>query len=636
MQSAKDYTALEASVDVSPSSPCDLPPGLTARSRGSASSADASKAQTNPLTRSRSQRLKMDGGYVMTSARQKANQWNSRTRAAANTLPLGSHTVYSYGCGSVRLGEYVVRWGFASAVLLSVAYLCWAIVQLTADPRTTTTIHRDTEHWSSAHGLADAAPLPFIAFSSPPCTGGCASGGEFKYDFGLSARLFDIPHGNYSAKEQVDTLEIRTCDVIRGSLFQSMRTGAFCIVGGGSVVGHFGDPVYRYLKVEVTMDEGDLTSFADLEMYVERRYSLYRPPEYEDGAVNLSSLISFHTRGPQMAQTVYVSKLRATIGTWLGIGMSSKAIQDNWLSREEWVQIEEQTVSTKAALVSNGRRTVLTVYFRAGDTLLHEHYERFNVSVFVQPYLIRLDTHHPLVHHCTTPLQQVLGCLANLGGMWTSIVGIVGILLALFAEAAKSPACKGRVSRANIRHHRKLVFDLMENPEPVVSRFSSSSSDDDDDIDEDECRLHVRGVGGKYESEVRSPVLASRRGGALRLRREWLQEALRELFGLYGTVVRSAIRHRVDKATGRNTSWALVEMSSAQEADAALRAASRQDDRIPSAFTIALYSNKRAARSSRGMRQVLAALPVRTDINGLVPSAVRDERNTVSVSVVSI
>ena len=71
MQSAKDYTALEASVDVSPSSPCDLPPGLTARSRGSASSADASKAQTNPLTRSgsRSQRLKMDGGYVMTSAR---------------------------------------------------------------------------------------------------------------------------------------------------------------------------------------------------------------------------------------------------------------------------------------------------------------------------------------------------------------------------------------------------------------------------------------------------------------------------------------------------------------------------------------------------------------------------------------
>ena len=176
----------------------------------------------------------------------------------------------------------------------------------------------------------------------------------------------------------------------------------------------------------------------------------------------------------------------------------------------------------------------------------------------------------------------------------------------------------------------------MENPEPVVSRFSSSSSDDDDDIDEDECRLHVRGVGGKYESEVRSPVLASRRGDALRLRREWLQEALRELFGLYGTVVRSAIRHRVDKATGRNTSWALVEMSSAQEADAALRAASRQDDRIPSAMTIALYSNKRAARSSRGMRQVLAALPVRTDINGLVPSAVRDERNTVSVSVVSI
>ena len=85
-----------------------------------------------------------------------------------------------------------------------------------------------------------------------------------------------------------------------------MRTGAFCIVGGGSVVGHFGDPVYRYLKVEVTMDEGDLTSFADLEMYVERRYSLYRPPEYEDGAVNLSSLISFHTRGPQMAQIVYV------------------------------------------------------------------------------------------------------------------------------------------------------------------------------------------------------------------------------------------------------------------------------------------------------------------------------------------
>ena len=218
----------------------------------------------------------------------------------------------------------------------------------------------------------------------------------------------------------------------------------------------------------------------------------------------------------------------------------------------------------------------------------------------------------------------MLACLANLGGMWTSIVGIVGILLALFSEAAKSSACKGRVSRAKIRHHRKLVFDLMEIPEPVVSRFSSSSSDDDDDIDEDECRLHVRGVGGKYESEVRSPVFASRRSDALRLRREWLQEALRELFGLYGTVVRSAISHRVDKATGRNTSWALVEMSSAQEADAVLKAASRQDDRIPSAVTIALHSNKRAAQSTRGVRQVLAALPV------------RDERNAVSMSVISI
>ena len=54
------------------------------------------------------------------------------------------------------------------------------------------------------------------------------------------------------------------------------------------------------------------------------------------------------------------------------------------------------------------------------------------------------------------------------------------------------------------------------------------------------CTLHVRGVGGLLESE----------------------SALTKVFQVYGEVVQTTVRHRIDEDTGDNTSWALVTMAS--------------------------------------------------------------------------
>ena len=51
------------------------------------------------------------------------------------------------------------------------------------------------------------------------------------------------------------------------------------------------------------------------------------------------------------------------------------------------------------------------------------------------------------------------------------------------------------------------------------------------------------------------------------------ERALIEEFSVFGTVVQATVRHRVDKETGANTSWALVTMAHYKGADRALQRA---------------------------------------------------------------
>ena len=88
------------------------------------------------------------------------------------------------------------------------------------------------------------------------------------------------------------------------------------------------------------------------------------------------------------------------------------------------------------------------------------------------------------------------------------------------------------------------------------------------------CMLHVRGVGGAFESE----------------------EALTEVFKPFGAVVQATVRHRTD-AEGNNTSWALVTMSHYKGAHRALKRASE----LPQPLTVTRFSQKQAAASTGAM-----------------------------------
>ena len=94
---------------------------------------------------------------------------------------------------------------------------------------------------------------------------------------------------------------------------------------------------------------------------------------------------------------------------------------------------------------------------------------------------------------------------------------------------------------------------------------------------ESRCTLHVRGVGGKYESA----------------------EALKKTFSKFGKFVTATIRHRQDEA-GNNTSWALVTMGDVGSAERALHGLSNH-----SCLRLNLYSGVQAATSKGAMATTL-------------------------------
>ena len=92
------------------------------------------------------------------------------------------------------------------------------------------------------------------------------------------------------------------------------------------------------------------------------------------------------------------------------------------------------------------------------------------------------------------------------------------------------------------------------------------------------CQLHVRGVGGEFEDE----------------------DALTKVFTTYGEVVQATVRHRIDSASGANTSWALVTMGSVAAVEFALRMAGS----LPRPLTVTRFSKSQAQASKGAMGQI--------------------------------
>ena len=104
-----------------------------------------------------------------------------------------------------------------------------------------------------------------------------------------------------------------------------------------------------------------------------------------------------------------------------------------------------------------------------------------------------------------------------------------------------------------------------------------------------EHQIHVRGIGvdgwdgteegtGSYENE----------------------EALEEIFSVFGSFVQATIRHRI--ADGKNTSWALVTMGDAESVDRALSEPSVMAG--TNKLVLNRFSAKQAAASTGAMKQV--------------------------------
>jgi hypothetical protein len=107
---------------------------------------------------------------------------------------------------------------------------------------------------------------------------------------------------------------------------------------------------------------------------------------------------------------------------------------------------------------------------------------------------------------------------------------------------------------------------------------------------ESRCTLHVRGIGGKYESE----------------------EALRKVFGKFGKFVHATVRHREDKETGTNTSWALVTMADVRSCERGLKSTPLKVG--GNTFTITRYNASQAANSNGQMQRTLNAHDVTLEV----------------------
>ena len=128
-------------------------------------------------------------------------------------------------------------------------------------------------------------------------------------------------------------------------------------------------------------------------------------------------------------------------------------------------------------------------------------------------------------------------------------------------------------ARASKRFAKPVVRKQRLRPPPLPKSSAASHADPTPG-----SQIHVRGVGGKFEAEA----------------------AIIGVFARFGPVVQATVRHRIDKATGANTSWALVTMESRDSAEAVLAAASS----LPAPLTVTRFSKEQADSSQGQMGMV--------------------------------
>ena len=126
----------------------------------------------------------------------------------------------------------------------------------------------------------------------------------------------------------------------------------------------------------------------------------------------------------------------------------------------------------------------------------------------------------------------------------------------------------------------EMTFDVFEK---MVKQIASAEGDQDvatlETAAAEGSQLHVRGIGGQFESEG----------------------ALSEVFSKFGTFVQATVRHRRTDEHGVNTSWALVTMGDSASAARALSASAVD---LPPPLTVALFSQKQADKSTGAMNSV--------------------------------
>merc|ERR1711871_1136567 len=157
--------------------------------------------------------------------------------------------------------------------------------------------------------------------------------------------------------------------------------------------------------------------------------------------------------------------------------------------------------------------------------------------------------------------REALEQSMDFGGDWDERVApaLVGPTGASRSQAAPRPQPEPEAAEQTTR--TEAVLDLAAEGEAAPG-----------------SQIHVRGVGTKFEDE----------------------DALKVVFAQFGAVLQVTVRHRIDKDTGANTSWALVTMESKDGAEAVIAGA----ESLPSALTVARFSKKLADSSTGQMGMV--------------------------------
>ena len=282
---------------------------------------------------------------------------------------MGTTLVGKPGCGSAQCGLRSLKYG----VLIMLLYVVFSLFRIGEDPRDTTTVHKTEYIWENG-----AAPLPFISIDSPS-TGwaptGCVAACE------RQRFVATIENGNHSSKRKERYRSAR-------NVTQRSRVIAngLCLSNESlSIVGTFGDPVFRFLPITVAVDpelEGWETGGANLVMLARLSYfSKAMDPSYRHGAFNDSTRFTFMNGEAESLHEVFMHRVDARLGDPLGLFAHSGSIRQQYAEPEAWLRKgdEQHTRSAEMTLVDGFCRST-----SVPASCREEFYEPFHAMLMLK------------------------------------------------------------------------------------------------------------------------------------------------------------------------------------------------------------------------------------------------------------